>query len=79
MELLDNFRKDKGYLLDGVMSLRELSEFTYWLFKYRVKNGDGARIASDTKQALNQLEKMQNIGSILVEVIRYFYYIKRKL
>jgi len=35
----------------------ELKEFTYWLFKYRLKHCDKARVASDTKKALNWLNR----------------------
>ncbi|MBN1370044.1 MAG: hypothetical protein JW954_07420 [Dehalococcoidaceae bacterium] len=31
------------------------TEFTYWLFKYRLKNSDKEKVASDTKKALNWL------------------------
>lgn len=54
-ELLKRFRKDKGYPRLKSISLTELKEFTYWLFKYRLNNCDKARIASDTKKALRQL------------------------
>jgi len=32
-----------------------MKEFTYWLFKYRLKHCDKARVASDTKKALDWL------------------------
>jgi hypothetical protein len=41
------------------MALRESKEFTYWLFKYRVKHSEPARMASDTKKGLDQLQKMR--------------------
>ena len=53
--LLKHFRKEKGYPSLKSISLTELKEFTYWLFKYRLKQCDKARIASDTKKALHQL------------------------
>ena len=31
----------------------------YWLFKYRVKNQEPARVASDTRKALAQLSAME--------------------
>jgi hypothetical protein len=34
-----------------------MKEFTYWLFKYRLKHGDPARVASDTKKALEWLRR----------------------
>jgi len=54
-ELLKHFRKERGYPRLKSISLTELKEFTYWLFKYRLNNCDKARIASDTKKALRQL------------------------
>ena len=50
--LLKRFRREKGYPQLKSISLTELKEFTYWLFKYRLKNCDKARVASDTKKAL---------------------------
>jgi hypothetical protein len=50
--LLRNFREEKGSPQLESTSLTELKEFTYWLFKFRVKNSDKARIASDTRKAL---------------------------
>ena len=53
--LLKRFRQEKGYRQLKSISLTELKEFTYWLFKYRLKQCDKARVASDTKKALRQL------------------------
>jgi len=53
--LLRHFRKEKAYPLLKSISLTELKEFTYWLFKYRLEHCDKARIASDTKKALLKL------------------------
>ncbi len=57
--LLKRFRREKGYPLVRSISLNELKEFTYWLFKYRLKQCDKARVASDTKKALNRLKNRQ--------------------
>ncbi|MFC2006290.1 hypothetical protein ACFLVG_05010 [Chloroflexota bacterium] len=54
--LLRNFRKQKNYPQPSSISLIELKEFTYWLFKYRLKQCDKAKVASDTKKALNWLK-----------------------
>jgi hypothetical protein len=53
--LLKRFRRERGYRQLKSISLTELKEFTYWLFKYRLKQCDKARVASDTKKALEQL------------------------
>ena len=55
--LLKRFRREKGYPQLRSISLTELKEFTYWLSKHRLKQGDKARVASDTKKALEQLKQ----------------------
>jgi len=63
--LLKHFRKEKGYPYLKSISLTELKEFTYWLFKYRLKHCDKAKIASDTKKALRYLQ-INGVPEILV-------------
>jgi hypothetical protein len=53
--LLNQFRREKGYPMLHSITLTELKEFTYWLFKYRLKVCEKARVASDTKKALDHL------------------------
>jgi hypothetical protein len=55
--LLKRFRREKGYPQLKSITLTELKEFTYWLFKYRLKQSDKAKVASDTKKALEQLKR----------------------
>lgn len=55
--LLRNFRIERSYPQLKSAGLTELKEFTYWLFKYRLKNTDKARMASDTKKALLWLNR----------------------
>ncbi len=50
--LLSQFRHEKEYPYRKSMTLTEQKEFTYWLFKYRLKYCDKERVASDTKKAL---------------------------
>ena len=57
-ELVDLFRKEKGLPTGLTMDLTEHKELTYWLFKYRVRNSDKARVASDTRKGLAQLQRM---------------------
>ena len=54
-ELLKRFRRDKRYPQRKSLSLTELNEFTYWLFKYRVQRCNKSCVASDTKKALLKL------------------------
>ena len=60
-ELLKCFRKEKHYRHLKSTSLSELDEFTYWLFKYRMRNCDKSRVASDTKKALIKLNKVAKL------------------
>ncbi|MCJ7515422.1 MAG: hypothetical protein MUO89_05590 [Dehalococcoidia bacterium] len=55
--LLDRFRKEKRYTKRKSTNLSELKEFTYWLFKYRIKKSDKSRVASDTKKALIKMQR----------------------
>ena len=52
-ELLEAFQKEKGYPRRVSLTMTELKEFTYWLFKYRVRKSEKPKIASDTKKALS--------------------------
>jgi len=54
--LLKRFRREKRYPQLKSTSLPELKEFSYWLFKYRLRQCDKARVASDTKKALKRLK-----------------------
>ena len=51
-DLLSAFQKEMKYPHRKSLTLTELKEFTYWLFRYRVKTGEKPRVASDTKKAL---------------------------
>ena len=54
-KLLRGFRAENGYPQNRSISISELKEFTYWLFKYRLEQCDKARVASDTKKGLKEL------------------------
>jgi hypothetical protein len=57
--LLGEFRAELGLAEGETLSLAELREFTYWLFKNRMKNHDPARVASDTRKGLAQLQRLE--------------------
>jgi len=60
-DLLNRFQKEKKYPHRKSLTLTELKEFTYWLFRYRVKTSEKSRVASDTKKALLLMyRKMSN-------------------
>lgn len=56
--LLKQFRKERHYRQLRSIRLSELDEFTYWLFKYRIKMRDKSCVASDTKKALTKLHEI---------------------
>jgi hypothetical protein len=57
MELLKRFRSERGLPQRKSVSLTELKQFTYWLFKYRIDRYDKARVASDTRKGLERLRR----------------------
>ena len=59
-DLLSRFRAERGRAPGEIIMLTEFDEFTYWLFKYRLANCDSARVASDTKKALEFLAELQS-------------------
>ena len=61
-ELLETFRDEMSYSNRHSLSLSESKNFTYWLFKYRMKVSDKARTASDTQKGLNQLQYMAEVS-----------------
>ncbi len=54
--LLNRFRQEKGYTQLKSITLTELKEFTYWLFKFRLRESEKAKVASDTRKALQLLK-----------------------
>ena len=62
--LLKRFRREKGYPQLRYISLTELKEFTYWLFKYRLNLCDKAKVASDTKKALERLRRQESLFTL---------------
>jgi hypothetical protein len=58
-ELLQEFQKERALPETDNLDLTDLKEFTYWLFKYRVRTHDGARVASDTRKGLAALSRVE--------------------
>ncbi|MCK4387935.1 MAG: hypothetical protein KAW00_04100 [Dehalococcoidia bacterium] len=54
-ELVNRFRREKHYPKRKSVSIGEIKEFTYWLFKQRLKGCEKSRVASDTSKALAKL------------------------
>jgi hypothetical protein len=58
-ELFDEFRAGREAASEK-LSLSDLHEFTYWLFKRRVHSCDPARVASDTRKGLAMLTHVRS-------------------
>ena len=58
-ELLAEYLKERGRAPTDEIDFSDLKDFTYWLFKYRVRNGEGARVASDTRKGLAALSRVE--------------------
>ena len=59
--LLASFRDDNGIASRPVTTLTELKEFTYWLFKRRLRVSDKAKLASDTRKGISALDSAIHI------------------
>ena len=57
--LLATFREEGGRGMSETISLDELKEFTYWLFKYRLRTSAPPRVASDTSRGLDRLARLE--------------------
>ena len=58
-ELLERFREEQSLPPSDTIAYSDFKAFTYWLFKYRLRNCDRARVASDTRKALSQLARIE--------------------
>jgi hypothetical protein len=63
-ELLTEFRAESGLIDPEWMSLAELSEWRYWLFQYRVRSCDPAKVASDTRKGLGFIQRLERIRRV---------------
>jgi len=59
--LLRDFRKATSRAMVDRISLTELKEFVYWLFKRRIAMQDPARVASDTRRGLQRIQTMEEL------------------
>jgi len=57
--LWQEFCQEKGYSRGEGLPFYQLKEFTYWLFKYRLRHSHKARLASDTKKGLEELRRQR--------------------
>ena len=63
-DLLARFCAERQQSLEHGFSLSDMDEFTYWLFKHRLKRSDRARLASDTRKGIDFLCKFGR-GSLI--------------
>lgn len=54
--MLRHFRRENGYKESSSIDLTELKEFAYWRFKFRLKMCEKAKVASDSRKAINWLK-----------------------
>jgi len=59
-ELFQKCCQERGLELTDGLSLDEYKGFTYWLFKYRLRCCDPARVASDTRKGLAMLAGLES-------------------
>ncbi len=55
--LLHEFQKENKYAYRKSLTLGQWKEFTYWLFRYRVKHSEKPKVASDTRKALTLMHR----------------------
>lgn len=63
-ELLEAFEKEMKYSRRVSLSLTEIKEFTYWLFKQRIRKSEKPKVASDTKKALALMYRKMSYRSL---------------
>jgi len=51
--------EDSGHGVGEEISLADLTEFTYWLFRRRVTGSEPARVASDTRKGVAMLQRLE--------------------
>lgn len=61
-ELLVQFLLERGLPIVDTLTIHENEEFTYWLFQFRLKHSDKARLASDTKKGLDFLRGLGRLS-----------------
>jgi hypothetical protein len=59
VQLLQTFLQERGLPSGDAISLDKYKEFVYWLFKYRLRSSDPARVASDTRKGMARLARLQ--------------------
>jgi hypothetical protein len=63
-DLLAEFKACTNFVEDDGLSLASLSEWRYWLFQYRVRYCDPAKVASDTRKGLSLLQRLEHAARV---------------
>jgi hypothetical protein len=58
-DLLAEYLEERGMAPTDRFEMSDYKDFTYWLFKYRVRRQEGARVASDTRKGLVALSRVE--------------------
>jgi hypothetical protein len=58
-EMLARYQTELALPASDSITLHDLAEFTYWLFRTRVQNSDPARVASDTRKGLAHYQRLE--------------------
>ncbi|MDA1003575.1 MAG: hypothetical protein O3B31_09565 [Chloroflexi bacterium] len=59
-ELIMFYRSESDMPLLSPVSQKDWQAFTYWCSKYRVRNGEPARVASDTRKAVALMSRLES-------------------
>ncbi len=59
INLLAEYQKESGIEATDHLDMADYKEFIYWLFKFRVRHQEGARVASDTRKGLVTLSRVE--------------------
>lgn len=60
-DLLAEFRAERDQVGGDTISLDDMKEFTYWLFKFRLRTCAPPRVASDTTRGLQRLAHLERL------------------
>ena len=58
--LFNQFAKNLKFIKKNTINLYTYKEFIYWLFKYRIRNSDKTKVASDTNLSIKLAKNILN-------------------
>ncbi|MQG20535.1 MAG: hypothetical protein FI725_00830 [SAR202 cluster bacterium] len=60
--LFSKFRASSRIPRNANSSLVEMKDFMYWLFRWRIKESEPARVASDTRKGITKLDALRSLS-----------------